>query len=706
MKKLWVFILFFGLATLPVLQAQESLTGLKLNGQVKQAFLRAHNKPSFKSSQTRLTLPFFDDFKEPGVFPRPLLWVEKDVFINNSFCYLPPNQGVATFDALDSTGNIYTDAVSAPFKADRLTSRPIRLDSVFAPFPEKLSPADSLYLSFYYQPQGLGDAPEESDSLVLAFRETTGDTVFSHIDSVWVSANRFLNSPQDTLHPGDTLRGLPPCNTGFFLVSFGTYVWNDSLLFPCDSVFVPETRWKTVWSSPGMTLQEFQKKYGKSFVQVMIPLRDSGCFYKNFQFRFLNYASLANSINPSWQSNVDQWNVDYVYLNAGRTAGDTTYRAIAFSGTRPVFLKRYTEMPYRQYRSDPTNSMQPDFHVYIANLDKSAHNIHYYYKVNQVNGSFGYGYDGGQCVLKPFYETGFQDCNTSCSAAQACPPVNSLFSLDYDRDTTSYLIKHYISDSSVNPPLVDSMVSRQGFYNEYAYDDGVPEMGYTLEPAGAELAYRFQVKVPDTLRALRFYFNKTKSMPSQFFDIMVWRDNNGKPGEVIYRQDNQKVYWENGLYPFTTYKLDTALLVSGTVYVGYRQQDQSLNVGFDANHDASEDIFYFSEGEWYQTAFKGALLIRPVVGRDMILGTNIPQGKPYDVTAFPNPVQTNLHFTGLHITGQNPAVVAVFDLFGRRVLQQKLFKNELNTTSLRNGMYLLRLESGKKIYTTKFIVKH
>ncbi len=706
MKRGMVIVLLL-LFVLPGMQAQELLTGLPDNP-VVQHYLAEH--PGLKTAALKPmpmpALPFFDDFTTSRVFPSPKRWVGESTFVNNSFCYLPPNQWVVTFDALDSTGNIYSNARAVPFIADRLTSRPLRLDSIFSPVPKKLTPADSVYLSFYYQPQGTGDAPEPGDSLVLSFRELTGDTVFSHIDSVWVSANKYLKSQQDTLHPGDTLRALPPCDTNFYLVNYSTLVWGDSLLFPCDSVFVPGAKWHTVWKAPGMTLADFKKKYGKDFVQVMIPVRNAACFYKGFQFRFYNYASLANDIIPGWQSNVDEWNVDYVYLNAGRSAGDTTYRAIGFSGEDPVFLKHYTEMPYRQYRSNPTNSLVPDFHVYIDNLDRKAHDVHYYYSVKQINGSFAYGYDGGNCVLLPFSKAGFENCNSGC-AAQACPPVNSLFSLDYDRDTASYLIRHYITDSSVSPPLVDSMIYRQGFYNEYAYDDGVPELGYTLEPAGAKLAYRFKLNVPDTLRALRIYFNKIKGTPSQFFDLVVWRDNNGKPGQEIYRQDNLKVKWNKGIYPFTTYKLDTGVVVSGTFYVGYQQQAQSLNVGFDTNHDASNDIFYFADNAWYKTNFKGALLIRPVLGQSLILGVGQLFHKKQNALAlYPNPVRERLHISGISEEPGMPVRVLVYNLFGQVVLRQMLFHNLLNVSSLSNGMYLLRAKTTKGIYHAKFIVKH
>ncbi len=658
MTKRRLIITIFVLIVLPALHAQEVLTGLPVNNVVARQALKIRENPALKSAAQKqvplLTLPFFDDFTTSRVFPDHRRWVEKATFINNSFSYLPPNQWVATFDALDSTGNIYGAARSVPFKADRLTSQPLRLDSVFVPAPAKLSPADSLYLSFYYQPQGMGDAPETGDSLVLAFRELTGDTVFSHIDSV----------------------------------------------------FIPGTAWRTVWKVPGMTLKAFQKKYGKDFV-VMIPIRDSASFYKGFQFRFFNYASIANNINPGWKSNVDEWNLDYVYLNSGRSAADTTHRAIGFSGADPVFLKHYTQMPYRQYRSDPTNSLTPDFHVYIDNLDKTSHKIHYYYKVSQVNGTFAYGYDGGNSTLPPFYQFGFQNCNSSSGAAQACPPVNSLFSLDYDRDTTSYLIRHYISDSSVSPPLVDSMVYRQGFYNEYAYDDGVPEMGYSLEPAGAELAYRFKINMADTLRALRIYFNKIKDAPSQFFDLLVWRNNNGKPGEVIYRQKNIRVQWDKGIYPFFTYRLDTPVMISGTFYVGYQQQNQSLNVGFDTNHDAGDDIFYFADNAWYKTNFTGALLMRPVVGQGIITGIGelFPKrGETFDV--YPNPAHGQIRFSGLDLTSGAPAEAVVYNLFGMIVSRQTLHQNNMNVRFLSNGMYLLRIKSGNRVYHTKFIVKH
>ena len=46
------------------------------------------------------------------------------------------------------------------FKSDQLTSQPLNLS---------YTPADNIWLSFFYQAGGLGDSPEPNDSLTLQF---------------------------------------------------------------------------------------------------------------------------------------------------------------------------------------------------------------------------------------------------------------------------------------------------------------------------------------------------------------------------------------------------------------------------------------------------------------------------------------------------------------------------------------------------------
>ncbi len=120
--------------------------------------------PAALSKQTAgsLSLPFFEDFSDPGPYPNSLYWTDSMVYVNNTMCVQPISRGVATFDALNAQGRPY-DTVNRYVNryADSLSSQPFDLSSTL--------PGDSVYLSFFYQPQGNGFSPESQDSLMLFF---------------------------------------------------------------------------------------------------------------------------------------------------------------------------------------------------------------------------------------------------------------------------------------------------------------------------------------------------------------------------------------------------------------------------------------------------------------------------------------------------------------------------------------------------------
>ena len=203
------------------INAQEVLSGLQFNEAVKQqhkVFL-ANKTLKQDVNEQSLHLPFFEDFATSKVYPDNNLWIDRDVFINSDFPHRPTNIGVATFDALDETGAVYPNAEWIAFEADVLTSQPIRLDSAFTPVTKKLSPQDSVYLSFYYQPQGKGNAPEAWDTLILEINRPTGDTVFAYYDSIVVNIEYYLENENDTVFPGDTLWAPPGCNPNMYLIN-------------------------------------------------------------------------------------------------------------------------------------------------------------------------------------------------------------------------------------------------------------------------------------------------------------------------------------------------------------------------------------------------------------------------------------------------------------------------------------------------------
>ncbi len=694
------------------LVSQEYVTGLQVNEAVRIESERL----DFTNQDTRaaqneipkVVLPFFDDFSTSNIFPNQSLWNGYSVFINKDFAYMPTNTGAATFDAIDSTGSVYKNASWIPFEADVLRSNYIRLDSVFSPSPRQLTPQDSIYLSFFYQPQGVGDAPQDFDSLVLEFSRETGDLVFSHMDSVYLPASVYMQSETDTIWPLDTLWAPDGCNPEVFTINYKIIVWGDTIPIACDSIFVPEVLWDDIWYAEGESLEEFYEKWGRNMKQVMIPITDSLYFNEKFRFRFKNYATVSNDNYPhSWKSNGDQWNVDYVYLNYNRSAADTTYRVLSFSQRAPSFLKDYQVMPYRQYRYSPLTNMKVDIDMFITNLDNIEHNTRYSYIVNQVAGNFGYGYDGGSCNLKPFYEVGFQNCN-GCGAAHACPPVNSLFSLDYDRDTTSYIIKHFISDSSDQNSIVDSAIYRQGFYNYYAYDDGTPEKGWGVDGAGgSQIAYKFSLDMADTIWGVQIYFNRTLNDANEFyFDLVIWSDNNGKPGERIYTEPGQKVSWEKGLYAFYPYMLSEPQIVSGTIYVGFEKlQKDNMNIGLDANNDNSGKIFYKTTVDWETSSVSGSLLIRPIVGSELVLSApENPQDNKAQLSIYPNPANNWFSIGNADLLDDQNSKLQLISMFGQTVKSHTGIPVRISTTGLQTGIYIVRVESKGNYYTAKLFI--
>jgi hypothetical protein len=101
-------------------------------------------------------------------------WVNEGAFRNNTFGVNPPTVGVMTFDGLDRLGVPYDFSSSGTYgDADFLTSKPINLGEKSNGQP--YTAQDSIYFSFYYQPQGLGNDPEPEDSLSLNFYSPVTD---------------------------------------------------------------------------------------------------------------------------------------------------------------------------------------------------------------------------------------------------------------------------------------------------------------------------------------------------------------------------------------------------------------------------------------------------------------------------------------------------------------------------------------------------
>ncbi len=136
---------------------QEVVSPLTYNVQVSET---SHIQNRYSPAQ--LSLPFFDDFSRYTGVPNPQLWEDKDAFVNTTYPVNPVNLGVATLDGLDSIGFPRNPVESSHGPSDFLTSKSM-----------DLSAYQTVYFSFYIQPMGLGNEPEENDILEVQFLDSS-----------------------------------------------------------------------------------------------------------------------------------------------------------------------------------------------------------------------------------------------------------------------------------------------------------------------------------------------------------------------------------------------------------------------------------------------------------------------------------------------------------------------------------------------------
>ncbi len=595
-------------------------------------------------SKATLTLPFLEDFSDGRWYPNPTKWSDDNVFVNHDYPVGAPSIGVATFDALDRDGAIYDIATAFPFPADTLTSQDIDLSA--------MKQSDSVYMSFFYQPQGIGNAPERDDSLVLEF-------------------------------------------------------WSEGL-----------QKWVNIWADRGRTLDQFIALKGKPFAMVLLPVDSNLFFSPEFRFRFRNYASITDVSLPDWGGNVDQWHIDYIYLNTGQSINDTMIRNdITFRDYPKSLLKRYRSMPWKQFLPNAANEMHHSvaipFSAYYHNVTSP---VNMRYSVVSLNGGasytppfFNYGnlpmpYDA---VMSPNSGTGFEQY---VFAAPSMPYA--------DFELMAWLQPFSTIDEVIRTN--DTVRFYQKFYNYYAYDDGSAEAGYGLSSSNPNAVMmagvRFDLNIPDTLKSIQMFFNQTNDNSNDIeFVLTVWNAVIGSqgdtlPGDTLYTQEEVRPVFHEGLNQYHTYELERPVPVNGSFFIGWSQKSGTmLNVGYDRNYDSKYQLRFNVAGDWLMSQYTGTVMIRPVLGSTGDAYISVPgRNSIAGVKFFPNPAYNNLNIlTEGKQEGSNSCRLEMFNTSGKRVYD-RIVESSADITELPGGIYMARVydrQSGEIIGQSKIIVR-
>lgn len=615
-----------------------------------------------------LNFKFLDDFSNKGHFPDTTFWLDNFVFINRDYPIAPPTIGAATFDGVNEHGYPYNFLANqyTTGKADVLTSKRINLK-------DKI-PTDSIYLSFYYQPQGRGNAPESADSLIVEFSKKTLAYKTIH-DTTFVTDTLFR---YDSITMTDTIVSI-----------YDSIVQISDYVKPYDSVV-----WCHQWAHNGYPLAPTDS----SWKFVMLPVMDTAYLKGGFQFRFRNWATLSG--------NGDQWNIDYVKLSKRihPALNDTIIDDVAFVYDPPSLLKNFTAMPWKHY----VPSYEKDsIYVLLRNNTNATKNVQFNYIVDSSSTQIS-SYVPGSDNVDPFSTAGYYS-----RKEKPLPPIRLL------SDSVTYTFKSTLLTGD-DVLRNDTVVLKQKFLNYYAYDDGSAESAFALGGTSmtvGELAQQFTSTIGDTLRCIDVYFNPLWNDASLYSIVMkVWADNGaGQPDDahVLY-SDNlsqpltpQYNIVEYGPDHFIRYYLLTPIyLPASTFYVGFLQNtNQFLNVGVDKRTNQSDKIFYNTTGTWYTSPYPGTLMMRAVFGTAAeFTGVNETNNDKNVFSVYPNPANDRLYVKSAKNISSKGITYFMLDIYGRVIKEEKLNTSEsIDISNLSEGVYFIRIKDDEHFSTDKFI---
>lgn len=551
-----------------------------------------------------INLPIVDDFSYPSTVPTSRFWSDQKVFINSQFSADMPSVGLATFDGLDEFGRAYDlFRGGSDTLADVLSSHYLRL----------ANNNGNIFLSFMYQPGGLGEAPDFQDSLVVEF--------WSPVDSAW----------------------------------------------------------EQVWSVGGDLPPVFQ--------HAIIAVDQPRWLQNGFRFRFGAYGSLQGAF--------DVWNLDYVRLDRNRNATDTVFSDPAFVRPHPPLTSNsFTHIPWFHY----TRTRLRDNMELVYNRRGPSQN----YSINL--GFYTINKDGTQIASRTNPPVINDPGNLNINFFM---PLNNFDINPLPTDEFVLDMKSWFTGTAVGLPGNDTVRLRQEFRNYYAFDDGTAERAYGVRNAGgAEIAMLFQPHQADTLKGVYFNFVQAgEDASNRGFQIGIWENDNGEPGDLIYMTDS--VYFPDygfNYNDFVPYILDNeGVFISGSVFIGTRQAGIfPLNMGFDRNNVNRTPLYYSNGNFWYQSILSGTVMMRPFFNylpRDLAT-TNavLPKLK---ARVAPNPSDGRLQLLALEPDAN--ISVKVVGISGQELANHFLGNlRQLDVSHLPAGIYFLQIinEDGKSLPAT------
>ncbi len=456
----------------------------------------------------------------------------------------------------------------------------------------------------------------------------------------------------------------------------------DSLLLQFKTI---DQQWVTVWKKSTDVFSPFEL--------TMIPVNQLEYCHANFQFRFRSFSKQSGPF--------DIWNIDYVYLDKNRSFAKTATVDVAVSYISSSLLKRYTAMPFDQFKVSMNTELADSLFIYYSNQNSIFNVVDFVsdWRDSLNHQSLGILYQETRSVPALAKKKSF-----------STQPVSTSINKALDSVYLSYRFT-LVTGESANPEGFErnDRASRTTILsNYYAYDDGSPEYSVALNQKFGKLAYRYILNQPDQLTHIDIFLVKMiEEVQGQNFNIMVWK-RIGDKDTVLYRRNFSAIYPKDRS-SFVRYPLGDYIAVKDTFYIGWEQtSDKMLTVGFDATVNSQNHLFYTIGSGWVPfTQAVGSVMMRPVFKKDKVLGIeedelvlNPNQSQRTDLLFYPNP-------TSNYVTvGDGIKHVRVCDIIGREVISKKIDQDQqVDLRLLSDGVYLIFLDNGHSVVVKKLLLR-
>ena len=586
-----------------------------------------------------LPLPFFDDFSTSVNQPNPQKWMKGGgVFINNNSTLTHPTLNIVTFDGLKTNGVPYNFNDSfANGATDSLTSVAIDL--------AKISVVDSLYLSFFYQSQGLGEVPDSNDSLIVQFL-TNGDK--------WETA---------------------------FIAKDGKHIIGKDTIKIINNI---------------------------RFIQILLPVNSSKYFHDKFQFRFRTFGKQSGQFD-AWHIDyvyLDKIRANPQLQRYDATLKKIYFYDYAFKNPINSILKNYNSMPLTQFLAKPekelSDSVKADVYdlwfnnivaatftienlgtkKLLVNLPKKGDKLQTNVISNQTT-NFGIKSafadslkkeTGSKLVLKAKFDMNSQDFFRMNDTISRIVELDNYYA--YDDGTAeagAYLKKGFgrVAVMFVNnkPDIVKairinlqtlldslSLTTTKISLQVMANDKGKP--GRILQGLSNKIIY------PSTNNGFVEYVIDPVAVADTFY--IGYTQLSDDEALVVGVDNNSPQFAKNHFYNITNEWINV-----GNV---------SVNSGF--------------------VPIRGSLMIRPVMGgvAKQITLTTEEEIQDRNLVISPNPTSDIIRWNDISLKNAE-----ILDMSGRSILVQNVDNQEISISNLNTGTYILRLSNDKNTFVRKII---